>query len=207
MFNLNPKEEKFYKMFCEQATNVYNSALVLGEAINDLKNKENVAKKLEKLEQEGEDILSKVIKELNTAFITPIDREDIYAISKSLESITDLIGGTMHRFTMFDINESNVQAENLCSMIVNVTKEIMELMNEMKLLDKKNNIPTKIKNIKNIELNGDKLFRKTVTELFKNEKDVLTIIKWKEIYQMLEDTLDSCENVANIVEGVVMKHA
>lgn len=207
MFNLNPKEDKFYDMFSEAASNVYCAAKLLKSNMETLEDKEGGAMEIEKLEHKGDNLVHDVIEELNKAFITPIDREDIYDIIKELDNILDLIDSTMHRFIMFNIENSTEEANILSNMIVEVTKEVSELMDELKFINKKNSINNRITTINNIEHNGDKFFRETVAQLFKNETDPLNIIKWKDIYQMLEDTIDSCERVANIVEGVVMKNA
>jgi len=208
MFNLKPKEDKFYKMFLEAANNVNEAAMILRESLDSLSNKEPNVNKIEELEHKGDRLVGSIIKELNEAFITPIDREDIYSLIKKMDDILDLINSTMHRFIMFDINEGTKESKLLADMIVKCTKQIIELMAELNLIgSKSNNIKEKIISINKIETEADTLFRKTVTELFKNEKDVLEVIKWKEIYQILENTIDKCEKVANIVEGVVIKNA
>lgn len=207
MFNLNPKEDKFFKMFEEEAQIVYESAIVLKNTIETLDNKEFGAEEIERLEHKGHQMVHLIIHELNMSFITPIDREDIYEIIKGMDNILDLIDSTMHRFIMFSIDKCTDEAKLLCNMIVESTRELTNLMNELRLIGKSNNMNTFIHNINQIEISGDKVFRKTVGNLFSEEEDILNIIKWKEIYQKFEDTLDSCEKVGNIVEGVVMKHA
>lgn len=208
MFNLNPKEDKFYQMISESARNVNEAAIILRKNMDSLKNKEIDMVKTEELEGKGEELVKKITKELNEAFITPIDREDIYEIVKFMDKILDLISSTMHRFIMYNIEESTPESKLLGDMLVDITKELMELMNELRLKSSKTNkISAKIENISNIEDSADMLFRETVTLLFKNELDPLTVMKWKEIYQIMENTIDLCERVANVVEGVVIKNA
>ena len=202
MFNLNPKEDKFYKMFSDASKNVYDAAILLRKSVDFLENKEIEVKDIERLEHKGDSMVHDIIQELNVCFITQIDREDIYAIAKNMDDILDLIDSTMHRFVMFNVDEATNESKILCDLIVDATRELVDLMDELKLMNKSNNINPKI-----IENEGDTFFRDTVAKLFRSETDTLTILKWKEIYQMLEDTIDSCERVANIVEGVVMKHA
>lgn len=207
MFNLNPKEDKFYKMFSDASKNVYDAAILLRKSVDFLENKEIEVKDIERLEHKGDSMVHDIIQELNVCFITPIDREDIYAIAKNMDDILDLIDSTMHRFVMFNVDEATNESKILCDLIVDATRELVDLMDELKLMNKSNNINPKIISINKIENEGDTFFRDTVAKLFRSETDTLTILKWKEIYQMLEDTIDSCERVANIVEGVVMKHA
>ena len=145
-------------------------------------------------------------KELNDSFITPFDREDMYLLIKRLDDILDLINSTIHRFVMFNVTESTEPAKYLADMIIKSTKLISELMDELHLIAGKNNINEKIVTINQIESEVDRLFRNTVGDLFRNEKDPIESIKWKEIYQILENTIDKCEKIANIVEGVVIKN-
>lgn len=207
MFNLNPKEDKFYLMFSDAAENVYNAALFLRKSIENLEKIKIQVEEMERLEHIGDKMVHDVIQELNNSFITPMDREDMHEIIKGIDDILDFIDSTMHRFEMFNIKKATDESKVLCDMIVDITKEFLELTNQLKLIGKNNNINDKIININKIENEGDIFFRNTVSNLFRNDKDILNIIKWKEIYQIQEDTLDSCEKVANIIEGAVMKYA
>jgi len=208
MFNLKPKEDKFYKLFLEAAQNVNEGAIILRGSLDSLSDKESNVNKIEDLEHNGDRLVNVVVKELNEAFITPIDREDIYSLIKKLDDILDLINSTMHRFLMYDINESTNEAKLLADMIVECTKHILELMDGLNSVSNKaKRTNEKIISIHKIESEADCLFRKTVAELFKSETNPIEIIKWKEIYQILEDTIDNCEKIANTVEGVVIKNA
>lgn len=206
MFNLNPKEDKFYKMFIEAAQNVEEGAKVLRKSLDSLSNIELNVSKIEELEHNGDRLVNVMVKELNDSFITPFDREDMYLLIKRLDDILDLINSTIHRFVMFNVTESTEPAKYLADMIIKSTKLISELMDELHLIAGKNNINEKIVTINQIESEVDRLFRNTVGDLFRNEKDPIEIIKWKEIYQILENTIDKCEKIANIVEGVVIKN-
>ena len=206
LFNLNPKEDKFYKLFSLSAKNVCEAAATLRETMDNLQDKQMKVKNVEELEHRGDQIVHDTIEELNTAFITPIDREDIYDIIKMMDDIVDHIEAAMHRFVMFDINEVTKEAKRLCDMIVEATEENLYMINDLKNMGKSKIILEKVIKINKIENDGDTYFRQTITDLFKSDNDVLTIIKWREIYQFLENTIDSCEGVANIIEGVVMKH-
>lgn len=208
MFNFKSKEDKFYKIFLEVAKNTNEAALIFRESLNSLSNKEHDIITIEELEHKGDQLVHSIIKELNEAFITPIDREDIYLLIKKMDDILDLINSTMHMFIMFNINESTTEAKMLADMIIKCTKLIVELMDELNLIGSKSkNIKEKIVEIDKIETDADSLFRTTVGKLFKNEPDALEVIKWKEVYQILEDTIDKCKKVGNIVEGVVIKNA
>lgn len=208
MFNFKPKEDKFYTMFSDSAINVNEAAKILRANLDNLSNKEADVKKTEALEEKDDEIVRDVITELNEAFITPIEREDIYSIIKQMNKILDLINSSMHRFIMFDIQESSDDSRLMGDLLVQATEELIKLMAELNLKGlKSKGIQEIIRTINKIEHKGDKIFRKTVSELFKKETDPLTVMKWKEIYQILEDTLDTCQKVAILVEGVVLKNA
>jgi uncharacterized protein Yka (UPF0111/DUF47 family) len=208
MFNLNPKENKFYKLFLEMAKNVNQAAMILKLSLDSLGDKEINVSRIEELEHKGDKLVRIIIKELNEAFITPIDREDIYSLINKMDDVIDLTNATIHRFVMFGINETTEACKLLAEMIVQSSMCIMEIMEEFNSLgNKSKHIREKIININKIENEADVLFRKTVSELFKNEPNPVEIIKWKEIYQKLEDTIDKCEKIANTIEGVVIKNA
>jgi len=207
MFNLNPKEDKFYKMFVEAAQNVDEAAMVLRKSLDSLSNIDLNVSKIEELEHNGDRLVNTMVKELNDSFITPFDREDMYLLSKRLDDILDLINSTIHRFVMFNVTESTDASKYLADMIIKSTKLIVELIGELHLIGSKNSISEKIITINQIESEVDRLFRTIVGDLFRNEKDPIEIIKWKEIYQILENTIDKCEKIANIIEGVVIKNA
>lgn len=207
MFNLNPKEDKFYKMFADAALNVDEAAKTLRDSLDSLSSIDDSVKKIEELEHNGDKLVGIVVKELNESFITPFDREDIYKLIKRLDDIVDLINSTVHRFVMFNVTEKTEPARLLADLLVKCTKDIVALMGELHLIGSKNNILDKIITINKFESEADCIFRKAVGELFRTEKDPIEIIKWKEIYQILENTIDKCEKIANIVEGVVIKNA
>ena len=208
MFNFKPKEEKFYVMFSQSAKNVNEAAKILRANLDSLTNKEHDVKKTEIIEEKDDELVRNIIKELNEAFITPIEREDIYSIVQQMHNILDLINSSMHRFIMFDINESSKESVIMGDILVKTTDELVKLMSELNITGlKSKKIIEIITKINKFEIEGDKIFRKTVSDLFKNEKDPLVIMKWKEIYQILEDTLDTCQRVAILVEGVVIKNA
>jgi uncharacterized protein Yka (UPF0111/DUF47 family) len=207
MFSLAPKEDKFFDMFIEYAVINNNVALLLKDFANDMSNPEEKYQKVKKEEQEGDMMLHKVQEELAKSFITPIDREDIYLIGNSLDDIADLIETTASRFIMFNLSSVRQEALLFCDYIAASTKELINLMKEFKIMNKSKVLPQKIVEINRIEDDGDILFRRAVRELFDGRTPELEIIIWKEIYERLENALNACEDLANIIEGVVMKHA
>lgn len=207
MFSLTPKEDKFYDYFIEIAKIAQRASNMLVEFIKDLDNSEENHKKLKEIEHEGDKKQHEILQQLNKTFITPFDREDIYLIAKDMDDVIDLIEATASRFVMLNVNNCTEEAEMLSRMIVNCCEELINLMEELKNMKTSKKLRSNIIEINRIEEEGDRVSRKAIRDLFRSNTEVIEIIKWREIYQYLEDTLDACEDVANVVEGVVMKNA
>lgn len=206
MFNIALKEDKFYKLFIDYSQIIYNSAEKLKDFMCDLSNSEEKLKQIKDLEHQADKQLHEIIAQLNISFITPIDREDIYDIAKVMDDIVDNIEASASRFVMFNVTEATEEAKTLCDMIVQSAKEMITLMEEFKHMNKSKKIRDQIIEINRIEELGDTASRQAIRNLFTGEIPVMDVIKWREIYEFLENTLDSCETVANMVEGVVMKN-
>lgn len=207
MARLSPKEDKFYDLFSETATIIFEASEMLTKLIIDPSDIETKTMEIERMEHKGDKQVHDILEELNKSFITPLDREDIYMIAKQLDDIMDYMEAAAHRFVMFNIKESTNQAKLLGQMIQDSCKEVINLMAELKNKKKGNKLSEKIIEINRIEDEGDRIFRQAIKELFNGETPALEVMKWREIYDYLEKTLDACEDVANTVEGVVMKHA
>jgi uncharacterized protein len=207
MFRKTAKEENFYKLFVEAAVCACEAAELLKDLMNNYSNVEQKITVIEDKEHECDNLVHKILEQLNKSFITPIDREDIYLIAKELDNITDAIEATAHRFSMLNVTSIREDAKKMADLIVDCITELKDVMEDLKNMKNSKVLREKIIEVNRIEDDGDTIFRNAVTQLFVSEKDAVEVIKWKEIYEYLENTLDACEDVANIVEGVVMKHA
>ena len=207
MFNLSPKEDKFFDMFVTYSEIINKSSVLLKEFLMDVSNPQEKYKAIKVLEHEGDQLLHSIFEELNKSFITPIDREDIHMIGRTLDDIIDEIDVTSSRLVIFNITEVRPQAVAFCDVIIQATKEVIKLMTELKTMKKSKILPEIIKDINHLEDKGDLIFRDAISELFNGRTADLEVIKWKEIFEKLEGCLNSCENLANIVDGVVMKNA
>jgi predicted phosphate transport protein (TIGR00153 family) len=207
MFRITPKEEIFFDLFVEAAKNCSRSAEMLEELMVNYVSVNDKIKQIEELEHECDQNVHNILKQLNKSFITPIDREDIHAIAKEMDNITDAIESTAHRFRMFNVSSIKEDAKKIVNLIVQCTKELTGIMEEMKNMKTSTELEKKIIEVNRIENVGDEIYRDAIAHLFVAEKDAIEVVKWKEIYEYLENTLDACEDVANLVEGVVMKHA
>lgn len=207
MFNLSPKEDKFYDLFIADSEIVYESAKMLVNFVGNLDLSEENLKDMKEIEHKGDRKVHEIMEELYKTFLTPFDREDIYALAKEMDDIIDHIESASSRFVMFNVSEATAEAKTMCSYIEASTKEIIVVMQELKNMNKSKLLNEKIIKINKIEDDGDVLNRKAIKSLFREKIPTIEVIKWREIYQILEDTLDACEDVANLVEGVVMKNA
>jgi uncharacterized protein len=207
MFRMTPKEGRFFDLFVNTANDTCKAAKMLEELMTDYTDVDEKIAQIEKIEHQCDNHVHNMIEQLNRSFITPIDREDIFQISKELDNITDAIEGTAHRFKMFNVKYIHEDAIKLVRMVTSCTIELRNVMAELKTMKRSKVLSVKIIEVNRIEDEGDNIYRNAITKLFIDEKDALEVIKWREIYEFLENTLDACEDVANIVEGIVMKHA
>lgn len=207
MFSFTPKEDKFYNLFIEDANIAYKAANLLVDFLYNLGDAEQNIENLKNIEHEGDKKQHEILKELNKTFITPFDREDIYSIAKGMDDIIDLIESTASRFVMLNVDVCTDEAKKLAGMILNCCSEIITIMEDLKGMKATKKLSEKIIKVNGIEEKGDVISREAIKKIFRSNMKVIDIIKWREIYQYLEDTLDSCEDIANIVEGVVMKNA
>jgi predicted phosphate transport protein (TIGR00153 family) len=207
MFSLSPKEDKFFDYFIDFSKIAFEASQVLMKLAADVSNADSDFKAIEDLEHKGDKQLHDIMEALNKTFITPIDREDVYAIAKSLDDIVDNIEAVASRYVLFNVKKPDDHARVLADMISQACKEIIKLMAAMKNMKNTKELSTSIIEINRLEDQGDSDFRVAVRSLFTNEVPTIEIIKWREIYELYENTLDACEDLANIIEGVVMKHA
>lgn len=207
MFRITAKEEIFFQLFENTAEDICNAAELMEDLMVNYVNVEDKINAIEEIEHKCDGHVHKVLEQLNRSFITPIDREDIYYIAKELDNITDSIEATAHRFLMFHIKETRDEAKLLATMVKQCAEALKRVMQEMKRMKTSKTLNSMIIEVNRIEDEGDRVFRRAISNLFADEPNPLEVIKWKEIYEFMENTLDACEDVANIVEGVVMKHA
>jgi predicted phosphate transport protein (TIGR00153 family) len=206
MFRITAKEGIFFELFADTAADTCRAANMLEELMNNFVDVTDKIKAIEEIEHKCDSHVHRMLEQLNRSFITPIDREDIFLIAKELDNITDDIESTAHRFRMFNVTYIREEAKQLAKLIVQCTEELMGVMSELKKMKTSKKLKEQIIEVNRIEDEGDEIFRSAMQRLFISESNPMDVIKWKEIYEYLENTLDACEDVANIIEGVVMKN-
>lgn len=203
-----PKDDTFFNLFIQSANKVYEGALLLKEIVADpTKDLRVKVKRMKEIEEEGDENTHLILSQLNKSFITPLDREDIYQIAKEIDEILDCIEDTAHSILIFGIKNCREEAITITELIISAAKEIQSMTEALKDTKNTKMLYKKIVEINRIENEGDLIYRGAVTKLFAEETKPIEIIKWKEIFEFLENTLDLSEDLANTIEGVVMKHA
>ncbi len=204
---LIPREEKFFELFRQQAANVVEAAKLLKDLLEDYTDIDQKRLKIEKAESAGDEIAHRIIEKLNTTFITPMDREDIHALTSALDDILDLIYATAQRLHLYGVKSITDDAVALGNVVLRAADETAGLIDRMEDLRDVRNLKTRWIEVNRLENEGDKVSRHAIAGLFEHETDPIEVIKWKEVYEHLEAATDKCEDAANIVEAVVLKNA
>ena len=205
MFGLIPKEEKFFLMFREMSANIVEGAHLLKNMLDDFDDPVRSQRKIKEVEHKGDSQTHEIIKKLNKSFITPFDREDIYALSGALDDILDLIDASAQRFVMYNVEKPTPEAKELGFIILKGCQAIQKAVAQ--LGGKFEHIAEQCVEVNALENEADRVCREAISRLFDEEKDPIQLIKWKEIYETLEKATDKCEDAANILESVVVKNA
>jgi len=203
---LFPKSIDFFEIFDRASLNLTKAASLLVSLMEDFDNIVTRAKEIYEVEQEGDILTHEIMKKLNKTFITPIDREDLHALASRLDDVLDLIWGAVDRLSVFKVRESTKEAVSMSKDLLTTTELIHKAIRKLK---EKNysHVQEYCIEINRLENRIDRDFRDALGKLFDEIKDPLLIIKWKEIYEHLEDASDRCEDVANTLEAIVLKHA
>jgi predicted phosphate transport protein (TIGR00153 family) len=200
------KKESFFELFDKVAANITNAARILVAIMEHFTNLDNWAQEVHALEEEGDLLTHDIIKKLNKTLNAPIDREDIHALAARLDDIIDFIWGTAQRLAIFKIKESSkdaiIMSKDLLATVELVHKAIKKLIE--KDYSKMHEYCIEINKLEN-KLDRD--FRDALGHLFSEIEDPVLVIKWKEIYEHLEDASDKCEDVADILESIAIKNA
>ena len=204
LFNILPKEEQYFGLFSQMTSYIYDASKALVEMLADQSgNYKEHSRRIKAIEHQCDELTHKVSTRLNKSFITPFDREDIYLMSSALDDIVDLIDDAARAMVMYDVHESTTHARQFADVIQRMAIELHEVVSK---LSRPDGISSRLVTLHSLENEGDEIFHRAIEELFHNAQDPLHVIKWKSIYEKLEAAVDRCENVANIIESVIIKH-
>jgi len=202
---LLPREEAFFDLFVEVATRNSQAAGKLRELFEAPPERRTpIVEAIKRLEHECDQITHEVVNRLDRTFITPLDREDIHQLASDLDDVMDTIDGTARRAQIFHLGEAPQGVRQLAEVIGRMTGVLGEAVGRLK---KGNEVMKYCVEAKSLEEEGDAIYHEALGALFEKEKNAIELVKWKEIYDNLERTLDEAEDVANIVESITLKHA
>ncbi|MEN6348581.1 MAG: DUF47 family protein [Syntrophomonas sp.] len=209
VFKIKPREEKFFTFFEELADAICEAAEILKEFSKKALYPEERLEALTAIEERGDKMLSRVMREINSSFIAPFDREDILLLARELNNILDHIQGSMEKFVLYKAEppKEPLYVMKLIDVLAQASLEIKNAVDKLpEVKTMHDQIAISCEKIRSYEHEGDYLYRAGIALLFENRDNVIEIIKWKEIYEHLETTLDYCENVSNILKGITVKY-
>ena len=208
MFGFKPKEDEFFKLFLDSSIVLRQGAYVLKDVMDNYTQLEEKMQHISRLEHEADDINDAIIDKLNQTFITPLDREDIYSLATMLDDVVDFQHGIMQRMALYKAGKPTPGAAELANVLAQCTEEMVLAFTLLKnIKGNQHKILDHTKKIGELESKGDDIYRREVALLFDTCPDPIEIIKWKEILEHMEDALDHCESIGDLLRGVVMKYA
>ncbi|MHB1298575.1 MAG: DUF47 domain-containing protein [Gemmatimonadaceae bacterium] len=199
-----PKDEGFFGLFDQLSARLKTSAALLKELFQEPDRLEELRTKIKAEEHAADAITYDIMQRIDRSFVTPLDREDIHLLANRLDNVVDLMDGTARRVAMFHITERHEQAIALIDVLADCADAIARGVKEIRT-------PTAVhkaaREVKALEEKADALYAKAIADLFFGKPDALEVIKWKEIYDTLENAVDECEDVANVLESISLKNS
>ncbi|MBI4511916.1 MAG: DUF47 domain-containing protein [Deltaproteobacteria bacterium] len=203
---LLPRETSFFDFFERHAALTVEGAKEFLSLASTGANVGPKSKRIKEIEHETDVITHHCVEALHKTFITPIERDDIHRLITRMDDIMDFIEAAAERIALYEIREMTPEVRDLADVLVRSTEEVEEALKGLRDMAHADMVVKKCIDINRLENEADAILRNAVARLFKEERDPITIIKWKEIYEHLENATDRCEDVANIIEGVVLEH-
>ncbi len=202
-FNLSflPKQVDFFSYFKKQIKLVEEASEKLIEFLDDPS--EELMKEIERLESEADEVWGELRAELNQTFITPLEREDIHDLGILLDDIIDFIKSTAERFWLYQPKEVLPQSKQMAQQLKKMVDIVVKVIEKLEKLE---DVSEEIKEINRMESEGDALNRRAIASLFKGKLDVIEVIKWKELFEKIEEAMDRCQHTALLVENIILKH-
>lgn len=205
MFNLIPKEVRFYDYFEQQSSHVLKASALLHELVHNFPDARAKMHAIKEVEHQGDAVTHEIVRRLNTTFITPIDREDIHALATRLDDVLDYIEASAERLVVYRIKEPTSACRAMAEVIVRTAASMDRAIKCLRHMDP--GFHEHAVEVNRLENSADNLLRDSLAALFETEGDPIEVIKWKEIYETMEIVTDRCEDVANVIEGIILKMA
>ena len=201
-----PKEVKFFDYLNLQAENIVKAADCFKHSVKKGTFDEETVKKIKNFEHEGDTLSHEIVDMLNRTFITPIDREDIYTLANTLDDILDMVNSMANRIKLYKLNANEEYMVQFADTIGQSSQALANAVRHMHDTKRQRRVLDHCIEVNRLENIGDQIREKAISRLFETEKDPIMVIKWKEIYEVAEATLDTCEHVAKVIESILVKH-
>ncbi|MBM4271609.1 MAG: DUF47 domain-containing protein [Deltaproteobacteria bacterium] len=203
---LIPREEKFYDLFEELANKIEEGCKVFLEMVEKYEYSPPKIAKLKELEHEADVITHRTYEKMHKTFLTPLDREDIYDLVNKMDSILDMIEAAAARMILYKVKKPTKVIIDQARILQEAIQKVKFIVHALRDMKNAKMIIDACVEINTLENEGDIILRTAMTDLFEHEKDAIELIKWKEIFERIEEAIDVCEDVSNTVEGIVLKH-
>lgn len=206
-FPFIPRNERFFDLFEESARNLVRGASLLAELMEKGEDVPEKVRQITELEHHGDNITHRIMAELHGTFVTPIDREDIAQLANRMDDVMDFIEGAAVAMLIYLVSRPTQRAHELADILLRVTTEVSTAIPRLRHRKQLDKIPAHCIEINRLENEGDAVIRSAMAELFFDQVDIADVIKWREIYEHVENAIDRCEDIADILEGVMIKRA
>jgi len=201
------KGDKFYTAFEEASGNNHKAALLLDKLCKNLKIAEKTSQQIQELEHKGDQISHNIYSQINSTFVTPLDREDIIMLTQSLDDVVDLIDTSASTIIIYNVKKIPPVVHEFSEIITASTKLVSTILPKLRHRRNFAEVHKAIVEINRLENKADDLLRKSLTRLFKNPKNAIEVIRWRDIYERLERITDKTEDIANVLQNLVTKYA
>ena len=205
MFNLIPREARFFELFDQQSEHIIKASALLHELVHNFADARAKVHLIKEVEHQGDHLTHEIVKRLNTTFITPIDREDIHALATRLDDVLDYIEAAAERLVVYRIKEPTSACRAMADVIVSTVEAMDRAIRCLRTMAP--GFHEHAVEVNRLENLADNLLRESLAALFEETADPIDVIKWKEIYETMEIVTDRCEDVANVIEGIILKMA
>jgi predicted phosphate transport protein (TIGR00153 family) len=203
-FRLVPVDDTFFQLFSDSAENAAEAARRLQSLVNDIDRVDELYGSVVECERKGDDVAGAILRRLDTSFVTPFDREDIHALAEELDDVVDDILAVANLLRLVGVKEILPEMREQADLLVQMAEQTVELMAR---LERMKEVRPYLDAIDRLESEGDAVHQRTIARLFGGEFEALDVLRWKDIVQAMESTLNAIEDVSDIVESIVLKHA
>ena len=203
MVRLIPREEKYFALLADLVGKVHAGAAIFVELLGDYENRAGYAERIKVIEELCDDLVGSIVAKLNTSFITPIDREDIYVLTTRCDDIMDEVNGLARRMEISHAVPLRPDVPEIAGLLADSLAEVEAAFGQLKA---RNGVTEHSQRVRRLERRGDVLYAEALHRLFTEEPNAIEVIKWVSIYEQLEDSIDRCKHLAELLESVVVKH-